>query len=309
MHNLARPLTAAMLCIGAAFPAWSSPSCPPSGYDLRTLRDIKQKNFEISDERARNALALALVPCLAHPDPELRDAIAFEALSHFLRQKQLSDATRLALEADLEARLKARDPAGFERPFAALALSEVARADRLNPFLPADTRARLFAAAIDFFTGVRDYRGFDDREGWRHGIAHGADLLLQLSLNPAFAKPEMDRILAAIETQISPPDHFYIYGEPIRLARPVISIAGRNLYSLEEWTAWMKRVSSPSPLTGWGDAFSSQAGLARRNNVLGFISRVYIVARVTADKASPTTADKATALILPGALDALNTIP
>ena len=36
---------------------------------------------------------------------------------------------------------------------------------------------------LNIALSVRDYRGFDAKQGWRHGVAHGADLLLQLSRN------------------------------------------------------------------------------------------------------------------------------
>ena len=31
--------------------------------------------------------------------------------------------------------------------------------------------------------GREAHHGYDEREGWRHGVAHGADLLLQLSMD------------------------------------------------------------------------------------------------------------------------------
>jgi hypothetical protein len=56
-----------------------------------------------------------------------------------MRKRQLTEATMKALLVDLSARLKGPEGAGFERPFAALVLSEVARADRIEAYL---SRAR-----------------------------------------------------------------------------------------------------------------------------------------------------------------------
>jgi len=63
--------------------------CPPSGYSETTLLALKAREFNIRDDAERQAFALALVPCLADTDPTLRDGIAFEALSTFMRAKQL----------------------------------------------------------------------------------------------------------------------------------------------------------------------------------------------------------------------------
>src|SRR5690606_22331598 len=91
-------------------------------------------------------------------------------------------------------------------------------------------RIALVTTATTYVEGVRDWRGFDETDGWRHGVAHGADLLMQLALNPALEKPQLDPILAAVARQVAPAGHFYIYGEPERLARPVVFALQRGLH-------------------------------------------------------------------------------
>jgi hypothetical protein len=251
--------------------------------------------------RAADAFALALTDCLASPDPALRDDLAYQGFFALLRHRQLTDAAMLALADNLQARLAAPQGLGFERPFAALVLSEVARADRVRAFLSPARRARLLEASLDWFINIDDYRGFDDREGWRHGVAHGSDLLMQLALNPAFGRSELTRIRDAVATQISPVGHFYIYGEGERLANPILYIAGRGVFTEAEWTAWLTQLASPAPLASWNDAFSRNTDLARVNNVSQFMQALYLVARLDA-----TTADDA---LLPGAQAALQTLP
>ena len=46
-------------------------------------------------------------------------------------------------------------------------------------------------AAARYLQSVRDYRGFDEREGWRHGVAHGSDLIWQLAVNPRTSKSQL----------------------------------------------------------------------------------------------------------------------
>jgi hypothetical protein len=204
----------------------------------------------------------------------------------------------LALDADLEARLVAPEGAGFERPFAALVLSEIARADRIAPYLPPARRAHLLDAGLAWFTAVRDYRGFDEPEGWRHSVAHGADLLLQLGLNPAFGRDELGRIRDALVTQIAPAGHFYVYGEPERLAAPIIFIARRGVFGSEEWTAWFAQFAEPKQ---WENTYWSQAGLAKRHDTMAFLSAVYVNARIGEDAADDA--------LLPGLEAALKAMP
>lgn len=296
-HYIAAALTFAACAIApAAFAA-----CPPAGYDRAQLEALKAHDWAIPNARARNAFALALTDCLASPDPEFRDDLAYQGYFALLRHRQLTDATMLALADNLQARLAAPEGEGFERPFAALILSEVARADRVQPFLTPARRAQLLDASLTWFTAIRDYRGFDDRESWRHGVAHGADLLLQLSLNPAFGRPELTRIRDAVATQISPAGHFYIYGEGQRLANPIIYIATRGVFTEAEWTAWLTQIASPAPLASWNDAYSHNADLARVHNVSQFMQVLYVVARIDS-----TTADD---VLLPGADAVIRTLP
>ena len=80
-----------------------SPGCPPAGWDRAKLDALKASGFEIADAGEREEFAKAITGCLGSHDPVLRDGIAFEALTHMLREKQLSDATKKALVADLVA--------------------------------------------------------------------------------------------------------------------------------------------------------------------------------------------------------------
>jgi len=290
---------AAFLLLGACAtaPAQAQAQCPPAGFSRAELEALRAAEWALPDDGRRNALALALTRgCLDSPDPGLRDVILFEALSRWLRAQQLTNETMLAIADNLEPRLAAPEGEGFERPFAALVLSEVARADRIAPYMTDARRRRLLDASIAYFTTVRDYRGFDERVGWRHGVAHGADLLLQLSLNPAFVRDELLRIRDAIETQVAPTEHFYIYGESERLARPIIFMAQRGLISEAEWTAWFAHFPA-----GGEDMFASQAGLARRHDVNAFLQAVWINARL-----SETAADD---VLLPGAEAAMRAMP
>ena len=291
-------LVAAVLAFGAIAPARAQTSpCPPAGYDRARLEALKQAGWVLPNERERNRLARAMTGCLASPDPALRDGVAFEALAHWLRERLLNQATMLALADDLETRLAAPEGRGFERPFAALALSEVARADRVQAYLTPQRRSRMLDASIAYFSGVRDYRGFDERDGWRHGVAHGADLLLQLSLNPALGKLELERIRDAIAAQVSPSAQFYVYGEPERLARPINFMAQRGLIPEVEWTRWFAQF----PPAQGENLFASQAGLAQRHNVIAFLQSVWINARL-----SQNTADD---VLLPGSEAALRAMP
>lgn len=275
-------------------------SCPPASHGSRQLAALKAAEFALADAAERQSLALALLPCLAHADPTLRDGIAFEALSHWLRADALDQATRAQLLQQLLVMVEpeAGEGDGFVKPFAVLVLSEVARTDRVAAWMSDEQRAALVDAAVVYLEGVHDYRGFETGEGWRHGVAHGSDLALQLVLNEAVGKAQIDNLLHSIDRQIAPAgEHAYIHGESERLARPVLYAALRELHSDEEWAQWFKALHSPAPLSAWQDSFASRAGLALRHNRLAFLQAVYVNSRDSSNPALSRLAPMALAAI------------
>jgi hypothetical protein len=279
-------------------------ACPPAGWTRAELEALRAADFAIADDARRNALALALPDCLAEPDPFLRDAVAFEGLQRWLRTQALAPDAPAQLLARVQPLLAAPDDAaGVRRPFAALVLSEIARTDRVAPWMTPAQRAALVTDAANFVAGVRDYRGFVDGEGWRHGVAHGADLLLQLGLNPALDRPALDELLLAAQRQVVAADaHAYVHGEPGRLARAVYFIAARGLHEPGFWDAWLADVAKPDPLPDWGAAFTSEAGLARRHDTRAFLEALYVQAMRGDDAAARER-------LRPGLEKALDAVP
>jgi hypothetical protein len=278
-------LTAAAALVLAGIllvPAARAQTCPPTGTSREQLVDLKAHGFAVPDEARRQLLALELLSCLGSTDQQLRDGIAFEALSKWMRDKQLTAATVGTVLERLVVQLAPDypDPAGVERPFAALTLAEVARFDRVEPFMTDRQLRQLVDAGTRYMESIRDYRGFDEREGWRHAVAHASDMMLQLTVNPRTSKAQLDQMLAAIATQVAPAgEHFYIYGESSRFAQAVFYIAKRKLHTADEWRTWFGQVSAPAPLANWGDAWTSQRGIARHHNTMQFLTTLYLYVR------------------------------
>jgi hypothetical protein len=270
---LALSLLVLAACAMPRVEAQQEASCRPAGFDRARLEALKAGEWTIADDTTRNRFARELTSCLGHPDEAIRDGIAFEALQHYMRNDLLTEETLAALNSDLQAKLTAPDPQGFQRPFAALVLADVARTDRMSPWMSEGRRAQLIDTAVAYMTGITDYRGLTPGEGYRHSPAHAADLMLQLVLNPAVAKPDLVRIRDAIALQLAPDRHYYIHGESERLAAPILYMAQRDVFSEAEWTEWFTGIVGPGPLgASWDHWYKSEAGLARRHNLLAFLT-------------------------------------
>lgn len=276
----------------ASAPPPPAPACPPAGMTRADLSRLKQSKFVVALDQERNLLATSLLSCLDDPDPTIRDGVVFEALSTWLRSKALTPTTILALEDSLRGTLMgAKDAAGFRLPFAALVLSEVARADRIDPVFPDPVRADLVEVAASSLARVDDYRGFDPVEGWRHGVAHGSDLVLQLGVNPRVGAEGLRRLMDGIASQIAPSGPvFYTFGEPERLARAVVFTHKRGVLEAAFWEAWFAKIADPKPLRDWRAAFESVEGLARRHNTITFLHALAFAGRSTGDEAGKALA-------------------
>ena len=291
------------LALAAAFPPLApARSCPPEGWTRADLDSLRAAEFRVADGARRSTLALGLLDCLGAPDPGLRDGIAFEAWSAWLRAGDLDETSRRLAVDRLLPRLRAgADAAGFAAPFAALVLSEIVRTDRIHPWMTPAERERVLTEGVEYLSGVRDYRGFDERKGWRHGVAHGADLMLQLALDPALDKAQLDRLLAAVATQVAPAGQAYVYGEPERLARPVLYAALRGLHSQAEWDSWFAALATPGAAATWREAVATQAGLARRHDLRAFLLAIYV--EIADEQRAPLVAMR------PAVLAALKRVP
>lgn len=270
-------LAGPMLALSLLAATGAAAQCPPAGWSMERLQALKSDGFLVAAGE-RQQLALDLLGCLGEADPVLRDGIAFEAYTTWLRGNLLEEPTRRLLLRELLPQIApdGEDAAGFRQPFAALVLAELARVDRRTPYLTASERGRLVDAAAVYLASVRDYRGFDPVQGWRHGVAHGADLLMQLALNVQLEKTQLDQLLAAISRQVAPAgEHSYIHDEPARLARPLLFVAMRGLHGPDDWRQWFGKLAEPAPLQAWSQAHASQAGLSKRHNTRAFLLAVF----------------------------------
>jgi hypothetical protein len=258
--------------------------CVNEQWPIEKLRTLKSGKYIGPESVDKNALIAELLLCLKSSDSELRDGIAFEGFSTLMRQKLLSVEQLRNLRGPLQEQLVNVDESGVARPFAALVMSELARTDRVDAWMSEEERAQMLLMATQYLRGIRDYRGFEASTGWRHGVAHGADWLMQLALNPALNAEQLRAITDAVATQIKAKDgHSYVFGEPGRLARPIIYAAKRGIRTEAEWTEWLLALQTElkDPVLAYRNAH----WLATRHNLNAFLSTLYVETDLSPDEA------------------------
>lgn len=270
---------AVLIAVSSGFAASASAAVCGEGTLTRTALAAAKSappSGAAADALARDALA-----CLASPDPVLRDELGFELLSKLIRAGAVSPAALRGLADALVPELRAgigerSTDTVFRRAFAALVLSEIVRQDTRERALDEPTVRRVLDAAVAYLPAERDLRARDDRRGWMHGVAHGADLLWRLAANPRLNAADHERLLAALATKIAPEGtDVYTNNEGDRLARVVTQVLVRGLVPKEKLIAWVRALGEPGPLGSWGSAFASDAGMARLHNTKLFVRALH----------------------------------
>ncbi len=213
---------------------------------------------------------------LASPDPEVRDDLAFALLTRWLyRDRIVPVELRRTLLRTFTARLATTAAAPADevvaRSFAALSLSLLAALDNQAPWLTDEEFAGLCEAAVAYLRRERDVRGFDERLGWIHSVAHTADLLKFLARSKRLAPAQQQALLAAIADKLAAVATPLVHGEDERLARVVLSLAARDDFAVDAFAAWARATfAAPPPAEA-----PTAAGLARAHNRRALLQSVY----------------------------------
>tara|TARA_Y100000052_G_scaffold27601_1_gene37364 strand:- start:2259 stop:3152 length:894 start_codon:yes stop_codon:yes gene_type:complete len=240
-----------------------------------------------------------LIDCLDDPDPAVRDEFAYSRFAQLLRSGENSDDELRILLERLTALVEHADadPNGFRGPFAMLALSEIARTDRIEAWMTPEERKHLINTAAWYLASLTDYRGFVDGEGWRHGVAHTADVLMQLSLSDRVDEIEAEMIVQIIGPSVAPPNApAYTFGEPGRLARPILFLARAGLMDGDRGMNVFNGLK-PNDHPRWQNPYMNEAGLRALHNTRAFAYAVYTNASASETETDDILADLALDLL------------
>ena len=235
----ARCAVLALPLLGMTSGALAQPQHPPAYW-----RTLKQAQFKLASGESAIALATEATQMLGSPDPDIRDGIAYEALSAWIYRQQLFTASQLQqLQTPLERNAvhglgSAGDDSLFLRSFSILALSVFAAEDLQQPYLTQEHYAGLVNLGIQSLTQERDLRGYVPVKGWAHATAHAADLLKFLARNPKLQPAQQQRIVEAVTTRLKTAGQVFVWGEDARLAATLAAVARRADADAGNFSRW-----------------------------------------------------------------------
>lgn len=205
---------------------------------------VEAADCAVPTGRPMEELVRGLSAALADPDPLVRDGAAYSVLATWISRGVIDAPRRLELGDEMAARFSDREIQA--RTFAPLVLDMLVE--------KGDFRESWVDAFARWYPAETDLRGYDEKLGWLHAVAHGADLLDRFGRHPDVAPTRMLDLASARLT--APTAHIWDQLEDDRLARAIAHVLTRPDISERDATAWLDpvgarfgadRISTPVP--------------------------------------------------------------
>ena len=232
------------VCVGAA--AHTGPAA--ATHDRAFWVELRGREFHAVPRESVGPLALEAAALLGSSDPQLRDAIAYEALAAWIyRDHALSAAEQRTLFQVLLTNARVglggdENDTLFLRSFSTLSLALFAASDLREPTLDTTQFDALVDLGTQALTTERDLRGYVPEKGWGHATAHCADLLKFLARSPRLHTAQQRRIVLVIAERSRSAGQVFVWGEDARLAAALASVARRQDLDLGPFSTWLTRV-------------------------------------------------------------------
>ncbi|EQD47955.1 hypothetical protein B2A_08205, partial [mine drainage metagenome] len=176
---------------------------------------------------------------------------------------------------------RASDDSVFLRSYSTLVLCAIVERDLIHPFLRSVEYRRILSSALRLLDREKDLRGFVPGKGWAHTLAHLADLFDSLVKSPHLQDQDLQRILKSIAKRLLRPTSTVLgYGEPVRLAKAVITLLNREIVPIPYINSWIDSLSQSSKGRRWSEVDDNPGDVRARTNVTLFLSALVILTRV-----------------------------
>jgi len=177
-----------------------------------------------------------LLEMLGSPDPVQRDDGACTELINRVRRGEFDDRLGQLGDALVD---RFAYPEVQARTSAPLVLAAVVERDRVEPEVTRGWRD----AFTSWWLGEKDLRGWDDRLGWLHAIAHGADLVRAFGTRSRLSPQETGALLVSVGDRVTAEtDYRYAQMEEDRVARAIGRILTRQDLTRSDATGWLEAV-------------------------------------------------------------------
>lgn len=216
---------------------------------INTINNDKEITTEVLDFILSN---------IGNNDPQIRDELIYGTCCQLFDEKKLTLSQKEYLlqkllkdkylydnqpsEEDNEVDKKINNSV-LKRSFTALLLALLLEDSRRNPWITSHHISSIMDDTFSWLLNENDFRGYDEKLGWIHAFAHGADLLVEITkLEPC--KDLQVSIILDILKRIIINDKILLWGEEDRLNLVIIELLKLNKIDTLRFYKWCKDVES-----------------------------------------------------------------
>jgi hypothetical protein len=215
-------------------------------------------------------LADELLDALCSPDPAVRDEQAYPVLATWIMGGRLDGG--LSGLGDRVIGLLGH-PEIQARSFAALILAALIHRDTIAAVLDTHSLPRWTDGFASWWLAETDLRGWDDRLGWLHAVAHGADVVGELGLSPRLGAEDLARLLDLVRARLlAPTGYVFAHQEDDRTALALATVLARPELTAAAATSWLE------PVRGYFEASRPAPVPAAAANTMRTLRSLYLMA-------------------------------
>lgn len=212
-------------------------------------QSVKATGMHVPTDRSLDESTVELVEMLGHPNPRLREDLAYTLLTTWIG-RGVYDELLAGLGDGIVPGLRYGlghdgDTSVMRRSYSALMLAEIVGRDNDVHLMPSRAVLDWGDSATSWYVRELDHRGWIPELGWAHSIAHGADLLAALARSRHFGPLELTVLLDVIADRVlTPTAYIWRHGEDDRLAYAVMTLLHRNALDPGLVEPWLARLGA-----------------------------------------------------------------
>lgn len=221
------------------------------GYWQRVL----STGLAVPEDRPLADLTAELTAMLGSPDPQVRDGMAYPALSTWIASGTydfLLSGLGDGIAAGLQYGLGEQDTDSvFRRSLSAAVLGDCLNRENTERLVGREKVLEWGDRLAGWFLREADLRGWVDDKGWAHSLAHGSRALGALAANRHLAAPELSVVLDVIGDRLTDPElPLLLSGELDQMAATTCTVLRRNILDLRVVEPWVVRVAMAADTRG-----------------------------------------------------------
>lgn len=216
---------------------------------LKTLKELKENEFEFNIIEDKTNLTYELLACIGDEDAYIRDELIYPALARLLYRDHLPESVLLDIlrilfsKSHLLYGLGTKDNNVFTRTFSSLQIAVLLYKHNQKNFIPKDDLIVYFRQFCYYYQNEVDLRGFLEKEGWAHSIAHAADVFKQFAQSEELNEEHYQEMLGLVFDKFVQSDYLYINNEDERTVSALELLLQRNVVSDDFVSEWIMSFS------------------------------------------------------------------